>query len=61
MKRRWRYISSMVVIGLCLWTIGQGWALLRYSVQELSADESNVGERLGPFVDDPRVGALARM
>jgi hypothetical protein len=60
MNRRRRYLSSLAVIGLSAWIMAQGWALLRYSLADLTGDASSVSAKLTPFMDDPRVGALAR-
>jgi len=55
-----RTFTSLLVIGLCAFTISREATVLRYASAESRADSGNSPEALAPFVDDITVGILAR-
>jgi len=58
--RELRFWTALLVMALAAFTIARSLSLLAYGVKELGLEPANVRERLGPFVDDPALGFLAR-
>jgi hypothetical protein len=57
--REIRFWTALVVAGLSLFAIAQGWNALRFGLAEALADSASAESRLQPFAGDDLVGDLA--
>jgi hypothetical protein len=52
--------TSLVIIGVSLFTISSSAQILRFALSDATADAANAAETLGPFAADPMLGGLAK-
>ncbi len=55
-----RFLTALLVGGLCVFTVSRASSMLEFGVRELFTSRGTAEANLRPFVDDPLVGYLAR-
>lgn len=58
--RELRFWTALAAMALSVFSISHAVTLASYGLRELTADAATARVKLGPFIDDPAVGVLAR-